>query len=121
MFKSWQVFAFSFIPLVLVFAGVIIGSIHGSDSKKEVFPTPAPSTQSGPAPTPVPGATVIQLTAQNLLFDKRSVSAVAGQPVSVQFDNKDSGVTHNVSFYSDSRYTTAIYKGALELGPKIDT
>jgi hypothetical protein len=43
MFKTWQIFVFSLIPLALVFAGVFIGSIHGSDSEREVFPTPAPA------------------------------------------------------------------------------
>jgi hypothetical protein len=44
MFKTWQIFVFSLIPLALVFAGVIIGSLHGSDSEAEVFPTaPAPA------------------------------------------------------------------------------
>ena len=43
MFKTWQIFVFSLIPLALVFAGVFIGSIHGSDSELEVFPTPAPA------------------------------------------------------------------------------
>ena len=46
MFKTWQIFVFSLVPLALVFAGVIIGSYHGSDSSLEVFPTPAPASAS---------------------------------------------------------------------------
>lgn len=45
MFKAWQIFVFTAIPLALVLAGVILGSIHGSDSEREVFPTPPPRSQ----------------------------------------------------------------------------
>ncbi len=53
--KSWQVFVFSLIPLALVLAGVIIGSVHfsGGDSKKEILPTPRPQSSALP-PAPVP-------------------------------------------------------------------
>jgi hypothetical protein len=42
--KSWQIFVFTLIPLALVFAGVIAGSLDGSDSEREVFPTPEPGS-----------------------------------------------------------------------------
>lgn len=46
MVKSWQIFAFSLIPLALVLAGVIIGSIYfeGGDSVKEDLSSPEPSS-----------------------------------------------------------------------------
>jgi hypothetical protein len=58
VFKTWQIFIFSLVPLALVFAGVIIGSIHGSDSEPEEFP-PAPSQPlpSG-SPTRAPGSSL---------------------------------------------------------------
>ena len=83
MFKSWQVFVFSLVPLALVFAGVIIGSFHGSDSSKEVFPTPPPSSSSSGggggsggsgAAAAAPGT--LTLVASNLAFDKRSLTAL---------------------------------------------
>jgi len=39
------------VPLALVFAGVIVGSMHGLDSKKEVFPTPPPAPTASIATT----------------------------------------------------------------------
>ncbi len=50
MFKSWQIFVFSLIPLALVFGGVIIGSIYfdGGDSQPEVFPTPQGGATAAP-------------------------------------------------------------------------
>ena len=55
-FKSWQIFIFSLIPLALVFAGVIGGSLHGSDSELEEFPAAAPAPAS--SPTRAPGASL---------------------------------------------------------------
>ena len=67
MFKSWQIFVFSLVPLALVFAGVIIGSMHGTDSEKQIFPTAAPQAEAttGPAPTVAAGTTQLELTAEN--------------------------------------------------------
>ena len=64
MFKTWQIFVFSLIPLALVFAGVFIGSIHGSDSELEVFPTPAPAAT--PRSLAAPGDGDVRLTVRHL-------------------------------------------------------
>ena len=108
MFKSWQVFVFSLVPLALVFAGVIIGSMHGVDSQKEKFaPPPASSSSSGSSggaggssPSAAPGT--LTLTASNLSFDKRSLTALPNTEVKLQFENKDGGVLHNFSLYTVS-------------------
>ncbi len=122
MFKSWQVFVFALVPLALVFSGVIIGSMHGTDSKIQVFPTAAPTeANTTPPPTAVPGSTALELTAENVLYDKSSLTAAAGQPVSLTFDNKDAGVLHNFSVYTDSSAKTAIFKGDLTTGPEVTT
>jgi plastocyanin len=128
VFKSWQVFVFSLVPLALVFAGVIIGSMHGSDSKLEVFPTPPPSTASsssssggggGGAAPAAPGT--LSLAAANLAFDKRSLTALPNSQVRLQFENKDAGVLHNVAIYTNNRATTKIFVGELTTGPNTTT
>ena len=123
MFKSWQIFVFSLVPLALVFAGVIIGSMFGVDSELETFPTQAPAGENGDAeqPTAVPGATEIELVAENILWDKESLSAPAGEPVSVIMDNRDAGVLHNFSLYADRAFTQAIFVGELVTGPVTET
>jgi plastocyanin len=123
LFKSWQVFVFCLVFLALLFAGVIIGSIHGSDSEAQVIPTVPPRAENGdkPAPTAVPGATQIDLVAENLLFDTSSLSATAAQPVSILFDNRDAGVLHNFALYADRGYTQAIFQGELTTGPVTTT
>jgi len=56
VFKGWQIFVFSLIPLALVFTGVIIGSIHGSDSELEEFPDPPTQPLPSTSPTRAPGS-----------------------------------------------------------------
>ncbi|HLF71246.1 MAG TPA: hypothetical protein VI759_03765 [Dehalococcoidia bacterium] len=52
MFNFKKLVLIALVPLLLVFAGVIIGSIHGIDSDKEHFElTPAPSGSPAAAPT----------------------------------------------------------------------
>ena len=113
MFKSWQILLFSLVPLALVFIGVIGGSIHGSDSDPEEFPTaaaapPASSSTSTPGGTPA-GGTVLQLTAQNLSFSPRTLTAPPNTQVTVRMNNQDAGVLHNVSVYTNSQATGRIF------------
>ena len=119
MFKTWQIFVFSLIPLALVFAGVIIGSMDGIDAEREVFPTQAPQAEgSGGPPTPsAPGETVIQLVAENQLFDQRALTAATGAPVLVQLDNRDVSVQHNFSLYTDRTGAQLVFMGDIEIGP----
>ncbi len=119
MFKSWQILVVSIVPLALVFAGVIVGAHHGVDSTKEIYPTPAPAAPTVEAPTPsAPGATVIQITAKNTAFDKKALTASAGQPVTVQFSNDDTGVIHNFAVYTDKSASQKIFSGELTTGPQ---
>jgi len=124
VFKSWQVFVFSLVPLALVFAGVIIGSIHGVDSEKEVFPTPPPSASSGSSGSSGSSAAApgtLTLTASNLAYDKRSLSAAPNTPIKLQFENKDGGVLHNFSIYTNNRATDKKFVGDLTTGPSTTT
>ena len=119
VFKTWQIFVFSLIPLALVFIGVIGGSMRGVDAEREIFPTAAPQ-QVRVAPTPsAPNATVIQLRASNLAFDKRALTATSNAPVTIQFDNADPGVLHNVALYTTQAATQKIFGGDLVAGPVV--
>jgi plastocyanin len=123
VFKSWQIFIFSLVPLMLVFAGVVGGSFHGSDSEREIFPTPAPRP-TGSAGTPgspaAGGGTTIELRAANLAFDKRSLTAPANTQVTVNLDNADAGVLHNFALYrSNTQLTTPLFRGELAAGPRV--
>ena len=55
-------------------------------------------------PPPLPsGATAIQLSAQNIQFDQKDITAPANAPFVIAFSNKDpSSITHNVEIRDSS-------------------
>jgi plastocyanin len=61
------------------------------------------------------------VVAQNVQFTTRSLTAAAGQPVQLTFDNKDAGVLHDVAFYTNSSATTLIYQTDMTTGPAVKT
>ena len=53
-----------------------------------------------PAPAPS-GATVLQLTAKTIAYDKQALEAPADKPFAIEFKNEDTaGVTHDVDIHS---------------------
>jgi hypothetical protein len=123
MFRIWQVFIFSLVPLALVFTGVIISSFRGVDSEREELPTP-PAAASGPAPAPPevpPGGTALQLTASNQTFNVRTLTAQSAAPVVVQLNNTDPGVLHNFAVYTNQSASQRIFVGDTVTGPAVTT
>lgn len=117
MFKSWQVFIFSLVPLALVFTGVVIGSMPGSDGRLEPTPTPGPPpTAQEPRPTPEAGVTVIELHSDNERFDQTALTAPAGDPVQLILTN-DEALIHNFSLYTNQSASQAIFVGEYITGP----
>jgi plastocyanin len=62
-------------------------------------------------------ATAIALTAQNVKFDKTTISVPAGAQVTLTLNNMDSGVPHNFALYTDASAATTIFKGQIVNGP----
>ncbi|NLB01120.1 MAG: hypothetical protein GX837_09225 [Methanomicrobiales archaeon] len=59
----------------------------------------------------------IDIGADNMAFDTDTITVPAGAEVTVNFDNRDDSVPHNVSFYTDSSAADAIFVGDLITGP----
>jgi cytochrome c oxidase subunit II len=60
-----------------------------------------------------------QITAQNTAFDKECLSARAGRPWTLTFDNKDT-VEHNIAVFEGSNAEgTNVFRGQLFAGPKV--
>lgn len=59
----------------------------------------------------------VDIGADNMAFDMDTITVPAGAEVTVNFDNRDSGIPHNVSFYIDSSAADAIFVGDLITGP----
>jgi plastocyanin len=89
--------------------------------------TPTPTTTVSPSPTgtitpsPTTGATGIDLVAQNLAFDTQTIMVPAGSQVTISFDNRDQGVPHNFSVYTNSNMTEMIFQGNIITGPALTT
>ena len=81
--------------------------------------TPAPSTDATAAPdlTPVPGGETggISVAALNVAFDKAELTAPADTKFTINFDNQDAGIPHNVAI-KDSM-GTLVFTGEIVNGP----
>ena len=83
---------------------------------------PAPVTPT-PTPTVTPGtgeSVTINLSAENIAFDKSTIRVPAGADVTVVFDNRDS-IPHNLAIYETKAATKAIFVGEIITGPRIIT
>jgi plastocyanin len=88
-----------------------------SGSRTAAPPTePAETSTQAPDQTPGAGAT-LSLVGINSTFDKETLEAPAG-PVTIEFDNRDGGVVHNVHFFrGDSARGESVGETDLEPGP----
>jgi len=103
--------------ITLAMLALVVAACGGGDSSSEVEATPPPAEKvettppaaeeavtTPPAPdeveTTMPaeevGATSLQLVGENISFDSTELSAPAGQEVTITFENRDSGVPHNL-------------------------
>ncbi|WP_261597588.1 cupredoxin domain-containing protein [Methanoculleus formosensis] len=62
-------------------------------------------------------AVTIDLTADIMAFDTETITVPAGAEVTVNFDNQDDGIPHNLAVYTDSSAATAIFVGDTVTGP----
>jgi hypothetical protein len=99
--------------LVAVFISSAVLLYGGAQLVKDDGAAAEEATEDGVAG----GPTTITLVAQNLKWDKTSVSAGADAPVTVIMDNRDPGVLHNVAFYTNRSATQKIFGSELAAGP----
>ena len=59
----------------------------------------------------------VTVAAQNIAFDTDTIELPADAPATITFDNRDAGVPHNISIYSDSNLGQALFQGDLVTGP----
>jgi hypothetical protein len=84
-------------------------------------PTPSVLPTSGAAGCGDNGKIELNEVAQNLSFKNTCLVAAAGKPVSINFDNTDSGVVHNIAVSKSSAYTSFIFTGSAVTGPNKTT
>ena len=71
-------------------------------------PAPRPSGEVG---------VTLELSALNIAYEQATLTAPAGAPFQIAFDNKDGGVPHNVSIHKDSPTGAEVFKGEIFNGP----
>ncbi|HEV8621884.1 MAG TPA: cupredoxin domain-containing protein [Actinomycetota bacterium] len=83
-------------------------------------PTPSAVTTTTPPTTQCTKASngVVDILAQGIAFDTNCIEAPPSAPFTIAFDNKDSGIQHNVSVYpSATDLTQPIEQGEIITGP----
>jgi plastocyanin len=82
-------------------------------------PTATETANVTTAATTVAGGqnATVDLAAENLAFDTSTITVPAGAEVTVNFDNMDDGIPHNVAVYTDSSATEEIFVGETITGP----
>lgn len=92
-----------------------------SSSAPVISKTSAASSGNQASATCSPSGTSLQISAQNIKFSTNCLAAPAGKPFTIAFDNKDSGVPHNIEIFTNSSATKSLYKGSIVTGPKTVT
>ena len=97
----------------------IVGPVAApGDQMPSMMPMPSGgSSSAGGATTCEPRGTKLALTASGSAFDTGCLAAAAGTAFTIAFTNKDAGVPHNVSIYSDGSATKTYFQGDLLTGP----
>jgi cytochrome c oxidase subunit 2 len=89
-------------------------------------PTPPPSAEPGgsgeapPSGAPGEGPT-LRLIALNIAFDQQELTVPADTPFSIEFDNQDAGVPHNVAIHQGSPTGTETFRGDIFNGVETRT
>lgn len=106
---------------VLVLAGCTPSTASSTPPASTPAAISTPAATLAPTQPPAGGTFSIDLTAQNISFDKSTISVPAGAAVTINFTNKDSGVPHNFALYNDSSAAKSIFMGQIITGPATAT
>lgn len=97
--------------MVLVATVILLGLVACTPTYSAPSPTPTP------APAPGGQTVTVNISAQNMAFDRSTISVPAGANVTMVFNNRDA-IPHNVAVYRTHAATEAIYRGEVFSGPK---
>lgn len=80
----------------------------------------ASASPSAPPPPPSggpPAGPPLDVSALNVTFEQTTLTAPAGVPFQIAFDNKDAGIPHNVAIHRNSPTGEEVFKGEIFNGP----
>ena len=75
--------------------------------------TPLPSSAASAAPSGSANPNLVTISALGIKFEQESVTAPAGVPFQVLFQNKDAGTPHNVALHLGSATGAELFKGEI--------
>jgi plastocyanin len=77
------------------------------------------------APTPsatcAPQGTALSIVANDDKYDKDCLAAPADQAFTIDFDNQDRGIPHNVAIYDKANGNKTLFQGEIIYGPEKTT
>jgi plastocyanin len=97
-------------------------SVAAASVAAAVTPSPAPAATptaaptSTPAPTAPPPTADVTITAEGIAFTTPAVTAAAGKPFTIAFQNNAAGIPHNV--HISTAAGANVFKGDLVTGAK---
>ena len=98
--------------------GVTVTSGAASSTPAETSPTPGPNTPTATATPSEAGdtASMLEVTAENLAFDKDTLTAPPKTQVELVFHNQDQAEPHNIAVYRTESADEEIFKGEIIRG-----
>ena len=109
-----------FVVSILVIAFSLLISVAACSSSYTSLAPALSSPSALVATNTAANAVVIDLVAQNVAFDKSTLTVKAGAQVTININNKDS-MPHNVGIYIDQSAAQVIFKGEVFTGPTTRT
>jgi hypothetical protein len=108
-----------------VFPGAVAAAGSGLPSTPGSTPTPPGGTTPSGGPPCSPSGSALKETVQNISYQNTCLAAPGGSPFTIDFDNRDSGVPHNIHIFSTNPATDpqarSLFVGPLVTGPKTQT
>jgi nitrite reductase (NO-forming) len=80
-------------------------------------PAPQPTTESGGSGGGGAPSAQLAVTAKGSVFSTDTLTAPAGKAFTIEFDNQDPAIPHNVAIYTDESATEPLFVGDLVTGP----
>lgn len=102
-------------------AGMSGAPASGAPAPSAASGAPAPSAASGaPAPSSTPAASsatgAVVISASGIKYEQTTVSAPAGKPFQISFENKDAGTPHNVVIHQGDASGAVLFSGVVFSG-----
>lgn len=86
-----------------------------------IVPACAADSMIGALNNTTSNSVTIDIAAKDFAFNTSTITVPAGANVTINFDNMDAGIPHNVAVYENKDANKAIYVGAVINGPKTVT